>query len=56
MTAYACQPLMVGDNFYGTLSFASRTRSSFGIDDLLFFRDVARHVAVARSRAVQSKG
>ena len=51
MTAYACQPLMVGDKFYGTLSFASRTRPSFDIEDLLFFRDIARHVAVARSRA-----
>ena len=51
MTAYACQPLMVGDNFYGTLSFASRTRNAFDIEDLLFFQNIARHVAVARSRA-----
>lgn len=51
MTAYACQPLVVGDKFYGTLSFASRTRSAFDIEDLLFFQNIARHVAVARSRA-----
>lgn len=56
MTAYACQPLMVGDRFFGTLSFASRTRRAFDIEDLLFFRDIARHVAVARSRAANHKG
>ena len=50
ITAYACEPLLVGDKFYGTLSFASRSRPSFDIEDLLFFRDIARHVAVARSR------
>ena len=50
ITAYACEPLVVGDKFYGTLSFASRSRPSFDIEDLLFFRDIARHVAVARSR------
>ena len=52
MTANACQPLVVGDKFYGTLSFASRTRTAFDIEDLLFFKNIARHVAVARSRAV----
>lgn len=56
MTAYACQPLLVGDKFYGTLSFASRTRCAFEIEDLLFFRDIARHVAVARSRAITPQG
>jgi GAF domain-containing protein len=56
MTAYACQPLVVGDKFYGTLSFASRSRSSFDIEDLLFFRDIARHVAVARSRVRDPQG
>ena len=56
MTAYACEPLVVGDNFYGTLSFASRTRRAFDIEDLLFFRDIARHVAIARSRAASREG
>ena len=50
MTAYACEPLVVNDRFYGTLSFASRTRRAFEAEDLLFFREIARHVAVARSR------
>ena len=56
MTAYACQPLMVGDRMLGTLSFASRTRRSFDPDDLEFFRSIAKHVALARDRASPRKG
>ena len=56
MTAYACQPLMVGDRMLGTLSFASRTRRSFDPDDLAFFRAVAKHVAIARDRASPRQG
>ena len=55
MTAYACQPLMVGDRMLGTLSFASRTRRSFDPDDLAFFRSIAQHVALARDRASPRK-
>jgi GAF domain-containing protein len=55
MTAYACEPLIVGDRLLGTLSFASRTRRSFDAEDLLFFRAVAKHVAVARDRARQPR-
>lgn len=55
MTAYACQPLVVGEKFFGTLSFASRTRRAFDVEDLLFFRDIARHVAVARSRVLPGR-
>lgn len=50
MTAYACEPLVVGDRLLGTLSFASRSRRSFDAEDLLFFRAIAKHVAVARDR------
>lgn len=56
MTAYACQPLMVGDRMLGTLSFASRARRSFDPDDLQFFRSIAKHVALARDRASPRKG
>jgi len=49
--AYACEPLIVGDRLLGTLSFASRSRRSFDAEDLLFFRNVAKHVAIARDRA-----
>jgi len=50
MTAYVCEPLIVGDRLLGTLSFASRTRRSFEAEDILFFRAIAKHVAVARDR------
>lgn len=50
ITAYACEPLIVGDQLLGTLSFASRTRRSFGGDDILFFRAIAKQVAIARNR------
>lgn len=56
MTAYACEPLLVNDRLYGTLSFASRSRRVFEAEDLLFFREIARHVAVARSRAIEGRG
>ena len=51
INAYACEPLIVGDRLLGTLSFASRSRRSFDADDLLFFRAIAKQVAIARDRA-----
>lgn len=51
ITAYASQPLIVGDRTLGTLSFGSRTRRSFDPHDLAFFRAIAKHVALARERA-----
>ena len=51
VNAYACEPLIVGGRMLGTLSFASRERRSFDVDDLLFFRAVAKQVALARDRA-----
>jgi GAF domain-containing protein len=55
ITAYACEPLMAGDRLLGTLSFASRSRRSFDGDDLIFFRDIAKQVAIARSRRRPAK-
>jgi GAF domain-containing protein len=55
INAYACEPLIVGDQLLGTLSFASRSRRSFDVDDLLFFRAIAKHVAVARDRARKTR-
>ena len=49
--AYACEPLIVGDRLLGSLSFASRSRRRCDLDDLNFFRAIARLVAVARDRA-----
>ena len=54
ITAYACQPLLVRRGVIGTLSFASRTRTHFDPEDLLFFEAVARHVAMARDRSLQA--
>jgi GAF domain-containing protein len=50
ISAYACEPLIVGDHLLGTISFASRTRRSFDAEDILFFRAIARHVANSRDR------
>ena len=55
ITAYACEPLVVGGRLLGTLSFASRTRRGFDAEDILFFRAIARHVAKARDRARSSR-
>ena len=51
ISAYACQPLIVGGRLLGTLSFASRSRRSFEPEDLEFFRAIAKHVSIARDRA-----
>lgn len=54
MTAYACEPLIVGELMLGTLSFASRSRRSFEPDDLAFLRAVAKHVAWPESELRRS--
>ena len=51
INAYACEPLLVGDRLLGTMSFASRSRRAFDVEDLLFFRAIAKQLAVARDRA-----
>lgn len=48
--AYACEPLLVGENLLGTLSFASRRADAFEAEDIAFFRSVAHHIALARER------
>lgn len=53
INAYACEPLIVGDRLLGTLSFASRSRRSFDMEDLLFFRAIAKQVAIARDRKLR---
>lgn len=56
INAYACEPLIVGGRLLGTLSFASRERQWFGPEDLLFFKSIAKHVALARDRALDAAG
>ena len=55
ISAYACEPLIVGDRLLGTLSFASRTRRSFDGENLQFFRTIAKQVAIARDRARKAR-
>lgn len=54
ITAFACEPLVVGDRLFGTLSFATRTRRWFDQEDLDFFHAVADCVASARARTETS--
>jgi len=48
--AYACHPLMAQGQVIGTLSFGTRTRTSFSADDLELMKTVATHVSVAMER------
>lgn len=56
INAYACEPLIVGHRLLGTLSFASRSRRRFDSEDLLFFKSVAKQLALARDRARKAAG
>ncbi len=49
INAFACEPLIVAGRLIGTLSFASRLRRSFDAEDILFFRAIAKRVAIARA-------
>ena len=48
--AYACHPLMEKDRVLGTLSFGTRTRTTFSQDDLAMMKAVADQVAIAMNR------
>jgi signal transduction histidine kinase len=48
--AYACHPLKIGDRLIGTLSFGTRTRTSFSSEDLSLMKTVADQVATAMER------
>jgi GAF domain-containing protein len=50
ITAYAGEPLIFEGKLLGTLSFATRTRTRFDPQDILFFRKIAKLVASARTR------
>ncbi|MCW1912004.1 PAS domain-containing protein [Luteolibacter sp. GHJ8] len=54
--AYACNPLIAGDELLGTLSFASTTRDAFDPDELEFMETIAHYVtgAYARLRLVDN--
>jgi PAS domain S-box-containing protein len=48
--AYACHPLISGNELVGTLSFATRSRDEFDPDELEFLLTICRYVAVAYER------
>ncbi len=48
--AYACNPLMTGDELLGTLSFASRSRDEFDAEELDFLQTICRYVTAAYER------
>lgn len=52
---YACHPLMAGGRLLGTLSFASRTRSSFDDDEIEFVRIISQYTAIALDRLRTTK-
>jgi PAS domain S-box-containing protein len=48
--AYFCNPLLVGEDLLGTLSFASRSRPSFDDDEREFLTTVSQYTAIAMHR------
>ena len=48
--AYACHPLLHQQRVIGTLSFGTRTRTAFSMDDLAMMKAVTDQVAIAMSR------
>ncbi len=48
--AYACHPLFVEGRVIGTLSFGTRSRTSFSEDELSLMKIVADHVSTAMER------
>ncbi len=53
--AYACHPLLAGGRVIGTLSFGSRTKTSFSEDDLALMQAVTHHFAIAMDRVHTQK-
>jgi PAS domain S-box-containing protein len=48
--AYACHPLIVGEQLLGRLAFASNTRDQFEPEELTFIQTICRYVAAALNR------
>ncbi|MDX9821007.1 MAG: PAS domain-containing protein, partial [Syntrophales bacterium] len=53
--AYACHPLLAEGRVIGTLSFGTKTRTSFSAEDLAVMKDVADQVAIAVHRILNEK-
>lgn len=48
--SYACNPLLAGDRLFGTLSFASRTRDEFDLDEVAFIETISHYATMAYER------
>jgi PAS domain S-box-containing protein len=48
--AYACYPLMMGEELLGTLGFASCRRKAFHREEVDFLGTIARYVAIVKAR------
>ncbi len=48
--AYACNPLMAQGQLIGTLSFGTKTRAHFSLEDLALMKTVANQVAIAMEK------
>ncbi len=55
LQSYVCNPLMVGDNLFGTLAFASHSRRFFDVDHLEFLHIVSQYTAIALDRLRNAK-
>ena len=53
--AYVCYPLMVGARLFGTLSFASRSRSRFNEPEVDLLRTLCHFVSIAMERVRQER-
>ncbi len=48
--AYACHPLCLGEKIIGTLSFGTRSRDGFTVDELELMKTVADQMSIAKQR------
>ncbi|NPV91302.1 MAG: PAS domain S-box protein [Firmicutes bacterium] len=53
--AYACYPLKMIDRVIGTISFGTRSRSSFTDEELVVMKSVADQIAIAMSRLLTTR-
>lgn len=53
--AYACHPLMIGEEVLGTISFGTCSRPSFTEDELALMKTVSDHISMAISRLLVNR-
>jgi PAS domain S-box-containing protein len=53
--AYCCHPLMMQNRLIGTLSFGTKTRPTFTLDEVALMKSVCDQVALAMQRLLQKR-